>query len=116
MPAISFLRQRGGSIGRGVTSSAQESDEWVGSCAQIEAAIAVGPAKPLGWYFRDLGDFLRCLAPALAAPEGATGWRLKFVREGRGRRSDPVQQVCGLNFCIQITNENPSCWKAVGCY
>jgi hypothetical protein len=76
-----------------VTGSAQESDEWVGSCAQIEAAIAGGRAKPVGWYFRDLGDFLRYLAPAFDPPKGATDWQLQFVRKGRGRRSNPVQQM-----------------------
>jgi hypothetical protein len=76
-----------------VTSSAQESDEWVGSCAQIEEAIAKGRAKPLGWYFRDLGDLLSRLAPVFDAPQGATGWRLQFVRKGRGRRSNPVQEM-----------------------
>ena len=73
-----------------VTSLAQEADEWVGSCAQIEQAIAGGREKPLGWYFRGvLGDFLRCLAPAFDAPEGSRDLQLQFVRKGRGRRSNP---------------------------
>jgi hypothetical protein len=79
--------------GKEVTSSAQGSVEWVGSCAQIEEAIAGGRAKPLGCYFRELSDFLRCLAPAFAAAEGETDWRLRFVRKGRGRRSNSVQRM-----------------------
>jgi hypothetical protein len=76
-----------------VTSSPQESDEWVGSCAQIDEAIAARTVKPLGWYFRGLGDVLRCLAPAFAPPKGSRDLRLQFVRKGRGRLSNPVQQM-----------------------
>ena len=99
-------------LDEGVTSSAQESDEWVGSCAQIEAAIAGRRAKPLGWYLRDLGDLLSRLAPAFAAPEGATDWRLQFVRKGRGRRSDPVQQMLADSaFALKLRMETRAAGK-----
>jgi hypothetical protein len=88
---------------KGVTSSAQGSDEWVGSCAEIEAAIAGRRAKPLGWYFRDLGDLLSRLGSALSPPEHSKDWRLQFVRKGRGRRSDPVQQMLAdADFALKL--------------
>ena len=67
--------------------------EWVGSPAQIKAAIASGSPEPLGWYARELGDFLGRLASAFNPPEQSRGWRLKFVRKGRGKRSDPMEQM-----------------------
>jgi hypothetical protein len=97
---------------KAVASSAQESDEWVGSCAQIETAIARGRAELLGWYFRDLGDFLSCLALAFNAPVGGTDWRLQFVRKGRGRRSNPVQQMlAGSAFGLRLRMETRAAGK-----
>ena len=66
--------------------------EWVGSPGQVKAAIATGSPKLLGWYLRDLGDFLSRLAPAFNPPEHSRDWHLKFHRKGRGRRSDPMEQ------------------------
>jgi hypothetical protein len=67
--------------------------EWIGSPAQVKAAIATGSLKLLGWHLRDLGDFLSRLAPAFNPPEHSRDWRLQFVRKGRGRRYDPMQQL-----------------------
>ena len=67
--------------------------EWVGSPGQVKAAIATGSPKPLGWCLRDLGDFLSRLAPAFNPPEHSRDWHLKFHRKGRGRRSDPMEQL-----------------------
>lgn len=67
--------------------------DWVGSPAQVKAAIDAGSFELLGWYLRDLGDFVSRLAPAFNPPEHSKDWRLQFVRKGRGRRSDPMQQM-----------------------
>jgi hypothetical protein len=68
-------------------------DEWTGSRAQIEAAINARAAKLLGWYLRDLGDFLSRLTFAFNPPEYSKDWQLQFIRKGRGRRFDPMQQM-----------------------
>lgn len=68
-------------------------DEWIGTRAQVDAAIKAGSPKLFGWYLQDLGDFLSRLAPAFNPPEHSRDWRLQFVRKGRGRRYDPMQQL-----------------------
>jgi hypothetical protein len=67
--------------------------EWDGSCAQVKAAIATGSPELLGWYLRELGDFLSRLAPAFNPPEHSRDWLLQFVRKGRGKRADPMEQM-----------------------
>jgi hypothetical protein len=75
--------------------------EWVGSPAQIEAAIAARAVKPLGWSLRELGDFLIHLAGAFDAPERSRDWQLQFVRKGRGRRPNPEQMLADSAFALE---------------
>jgi hypothetical protein len=70
-----------------------EDGEWIGSPAQVEAAIEARSPELLGCYLRHLGDVLSRLARALNAPEDLRDWQLKFVRKGRGKRSDPMEQM-----------------------
>jgi hypothetical protein len=65
--------------------------EWEGSRSQVEEAIRARHAALLGWYLRDLGDFLGQLAPYFAPPEGSSDWQFTFVRKGRGRRADKTK-------------------------
>ena len=78
------------------TGSPQDGDEgedWVGSPAQVEAAIDAQSPTLLGWYLHELGEFLELLAPAFDPPQDSRGWRLRFKREGRGRRRDEVAKM-----------------------
>ena len=74
-------------------SPPDEEEEWVGSLPQIEAAIKAQSARLLGWHLRELGDFVESLALAFDPPKGSRGWRLRFKREGRGRRRDEVAEM-----------------------
>ena len=49
-------------------STVEHDDEWVGSRSQVEEAISARHAALLGWYLRDLGDFLAQFAPYFAPP------------------------------------------------
>jgi hypothetical protein len=82
-----------GAAGDSATMSQDDLGEWIGSPAQVQAVIASGSPEPLGWYVRELGDFLGRLASAFNPPKQSRGWRLKFVRKGRGTRSDPMEQM-----------------------
>jgi hypothetical protein len=81
-------------------------DEWIGSRAQVDAAIKAGAAKLLGCYLRDLGDFLSRLAPAFNPPEHSRDWHFKFHRKGRGRRSDPMERL------LRDSSSTQMLWKA----
>ncbi len=70
-----------------------EDDEWVGSLVQIRQAIDNGSVDAIGSYVRGAADFLSRLAHALNPPLGSRDWRLKFAREGRGRRSDRTREM-----------------------
>lgn len=63
--------------------------EWESTLAQLEEAIQLGSAAPVGCYLRDVRDVLGLLATALDPPASSRGWRLEFGRKGRGRRPDP---------------------------
>jgi hypothetical protein len=67
--------------------------EWIGSPAQIKAAIEARSPELLGCYLRDLGDVLSRLSSAFNPPEHGKDWRLEFVWKGRGKRSDPMEQM-----------------------
>jgi hypothetical protein len=90
---LQFGTEPSGVAGAHSMTSEDDLGEWVGSPAQIKAAIASGSPEPLGWYARELGDLLGSLASAFNPPEQSRGWRLKFVRKGRGKRSDPMEQM-----------------------
>ena len=64
-------------------------EEWESTLPQVKDAIQLRSSAPIGWYLRDVGNVLGLLEIALDPPAGARGWRLKFVRKGRGRRPDP---------------------------
>jgi hypothetical protein len=70
-----------------------EAVEWEGSHSQVKEAIRAGSAEPIGWYLRDVVDLLRRVAAALDARKDSRQWQLKFVRKGRGRRSDETQKM-----------------------
>jgi hypothetical protein len=74
-------------------SPPDEEEDWAGSPPQIEAAIKAQSARLLGWHLRELGDFVESLALAFDPPKGSRGWRLRFTREGRGRRRDEVAEM-----------------------
>ncbi len=78
---------------KGKAARAPDDSEWEGSLVQIRQAIANGSAEAIGSYLRDAADFLSRLAPALNPAPGSRNWRLKFVREGRGRRSDRTREM-----------------------
>jgi hypothetical protein len=83
----------GGVVGNSAKMPQDDLGEWIGSLAQVKAAIAAGSPEPLGYYLRELGEFLSRLATAFNPPEHSKDWRLEFVRKGRGRRSDPIEQM-----------------------
>ena len=90
---LQFGTEPGGVTGDPAKMPEDELDEWVGSPAQVKAAIAAGSPEPLGRYLRELGDFLSRLASAFNPPEHGRDWQLNFVRKGRGKRSDPTQML-----------------------
>ena len=71
------------------TPASRKEDEWDGSLRQAEEAIKNRRAKALGGYLRDAAGGLGELGAVLAPPAEFKGWRLEFVRKGRGRRPDP---------------------------
>jgi hypothetical protein len=83
----------------------EDDDEWVGSRSQVEKAIRARHAALLGWYLRDLGEFLGQLAPYFAPPEGSSDWQCKFVRKGRGRRADKTKMFSDSNAMMNLKFE-----------
>lgn len=69
--------------------ASRKEEEWDGSLLQAKEAIKNRHAKALGWYLRDAAGVLGNLGARLAPPADFRGWRLEFVRKGRGRRSEP---------------------------
>ena len=77
---------------RSVTKNAANTKieaDWESNLRQLQEAIQLSSAPPVGWYLRDVGQVLGLVATALDPPRGARGWRLEFRRQGRGRRPDP---------------------------
>jgi hypothetical protein len=81
-------------------------DEWVGSRSEVEEAISARHAALLGWYLRDLGEFLAQLAPHFAPPEGSSDWHCKFVRKGRGRRADKTKLFSDSNAMMKLSSRH----------
>jgi hypothetical protein len=74
-------------------SPPDQEEDWVGNPPQIEAAIKAQSARLLGWHLCDLADFLESLALSFHPAQGSRNWRLRFKREGRGRRRDEVAEM-----------------------
>ncbi len=59
-------------------------EEWESTSAQLTSAIETGTAGPVGWYLRDVTEFLSRLAAGFAPPPGFLDARIEF-RKRRGR-------------------------------
>ena len=66
----------------------EATEEWEGTLDQICEAIENGKARSIGLYLREAAGVLSHLAESLDPPQDSKGWRLEFVRKGRGRRRD----------------------------
>lgn len=75
------------------TSPASTEEDWEGDLEQLNAALTSGHAEPIGWYLRDAAEILGRSARALSPDQTSRGWRLKFCRQGRGRRSDRFERM-----------------------
>ena len=66
----------------------EATEEWEGTLNQIFDAIESGKVTTIGLYLREAAGVLSRLAESLDPPQDSKGWRLEFVRKGRGRRRD----------------------------
>ena len=67
--------------------------DWQGTLDQVKAAIETGSLTLIGSYLREAAGVYRRVADALDPPSGSRGRRLKFVRQGPGRRADPLKMI-----------------------
>ena len=74
-------------------SGPEPTEDWEGNLRQFKLAVASGNAAAIGSYVRDASDVLHRLATTLDPTAGSKGWRLTFVRRGRGKPSDPIKQL-----------------------
>jgi hypothetical protein len=74
-------------------SSCDEDSDWEGNLDQVKAAIETGSLTLIGSYLRDAADVYGRVGDALDPPPNSRGWRLEFVRKGRGRRTDPARRM-----------------------
>ena len=83
---VSHLRQRPKAEG---PTPHDEDPEWEGALVEVKDAINTESLALIGRYLRDAADVYRRVGDALDPPSGSRGWRLEFVRQRRGRPSDP---------------------------
>jgi hypothetical protein len=69
------------------SSPVEVPEEWEGTLDQVFEAIANGKLTILGLYLREAAGVLSRLADSLDPSRNSKGWRLEFVRKGRGRRA-----------------------------
>ena len=67
-----------------------------------KAAIETGSLTLIGSYLREAADVYRQVGDALDPPSGSRGRRLKFVRQGRGRRADPNKVFRDLAITTEL--------------